>query len=69
MNYTPKHSSRITPSIAENRVKIRSVDFESIEYRQTDTHTFIFIYIYIYIPDEDLIWVYGFENGFEKFDK
>ncbi len=44
INYTPKPSSRITPSIGENRMKIRSVDFESIEYRQTDTHTFNFIY-------------------------
>ncbi len=36
MNYTPKLSSRITPSIGENRMKIRSVDFEFSAFRQTD---------------------------------
>ncbi len=39
MNYTPKPSSRITPSIGENRVKIRSVDFEFSAFRQTDRQT------------------------------
>ncbi len=69
MNYTPKPFSRITPSIGENRMKIRSVDFESIEYRQTDTHTFIFIYIdlaeiYIYIIPKILPWAWFAQQSF-----
>ncbi len=46
MNYTPKPSSRITPSIGENRMKIRPVDFESIGDTHTHTHTHIHFYIY-----------------------
>ncbi len=50
MNYTPKPSSRITPSIGENRMKIRTVDFECSAFRQTDRQTDVaeglrFIYI------------------------
>ncbi len=46
MNYTPKPSSRITPSISENRMKIRSVDFEFSAFRQTDVAGGLcFIYI------------------------
>ncbi len=46
MNYTPKPSSRITPSIGQNRMKIRSVDFEFSAFRQTDaTERLCFIYI------------------------
>ncbi len=47
MNYTPKPSSRITPSIGENRMKIRSVDFEISAFRQTDRRggeTLLYIY-------------------------
>ncbi len=53
MNYTPKPSSRITPSVGENGMKIRSVDFEFSAFRQTDRQTrrgnfALYIYINIY---------------------
>ncbi len=49
MNYTRKPSSRINPSIGENRMKIRSVDFEFSAFRQTDAAKGLcFIYIEMY---------------------
>ena len=38
MNYTPKPSLQITPSVGENRTKICSAVFDFIAFRQTKKH-------------------------------